>query len=48
MEMRLYKKIAPDFPNEKTILSHFGGKQNLLRRLAEGARANDGYEDMRL
>ena len=41
MEMRLYKRIAPDFPNEKTILSHFGGKQNLLRRLAEWTRQHD-------
>ena len=46
MEMRLYKRIAPDFPNEKTILSHFGGKQNLLRRLAEWTRQHDDYKDI--
>ena len=46
MEMRLYKKINPDFPNEKTILSHFGSKQNLLRRLAEWARQHDDYKDI--
>jgi hypothetical protein len=46
MEMRLYKKIDPDFPNEKTILVHFGGKQNLLHRLAEWARQHEDYKDI--
>jgi hypothetical protein len=46
MEMRLYKKIDPDFPNEKTILSRFGGKQNLLYRLAEWARQHDDHKDI--
>ena len=46
MEMRLYKKIDPNFPNEKTILSHFGGKQSLLGRLAEWARRDDDYKDV--
>jgi hypothetical protein len=31
MELRMYKKIDPDFPNEKSMLSSFGGKANLLR-----------------
>jgi hypothetical protein len=35
-----------DFPNEKSMLSAFGGKANLLRRLGEWARANPGYEDV--
>jgi hypothetical protein len=46
MEMRLYKKVDPEFPNEKTILTHFGGKQNLLRRLAEWAGQQDEYKDI--
>lgn len=46
MEMRLYKKIDPTFPNEKSILAQFAGKQNLLRRLAEWARQHDDYKDI--
>jgi hypothetical protein len=46
MEMRLYKKIDPDFPNEKTILTHFAGKQNLLRSLAKWALQRDEYKDI--
>jgi hypothetical protein len=46
MEMRMYKRVDADFPNEKSMLSAFGGKANLLRRFGEWARANSGYEDV--
>ena len=46
MELRMYKKIDPAFPNEKTMLSMLGGKSNLVRRLSEWAHANDGYKDV--
>ncbi len=46
MEMRMYRKVDADFPNEKSMLSAFGGKANMLRRLREWARVNCGYEDV--
>jgi hypothetical protein len=46
MELRMYKKVDADFPNEKSTLSAFGGKANLLRRFGEWVRANSGYEDV--
>jgi hypothetical protein len=46
MELRMYKKVDADFPNEKSMLSAFGGKTNLLRRFGDWARSNPGYEDV--
>jgi hypothetical protein len=46
MEMRMYKKVDADFPNEKSMLSAFGGKANLLRRLGDWARADSECEDV--
>lgn len=46
MELRLYKKIDPDFPNEKVMLAGYGGKAGLVRRLAEWARGDDAYADI--
>jgi hypothetical protein len=46
MEMRLFKRTHPDFPNEKTILGHFGGKQKLVARLAEWSRAHSQFADV--
>jgi hypothetical protein len=46
MEMRLYKKANPEFPNEKTIVSHFGGKERLVARLAEWSLAHKEYADI--
>jgi hypothetical protein len=46
MELRLYKKIDTEFPNEKTILLTFGGKANLVRRFAEWVNGKQGYEDV--
>ena len=42
----MYKKVDPDFPNEKSMLASFGGKAGLLRRFSEWAHANAGYEDV--
>src|SRR4051794_5323497 len=46
MEMRMYKKVDADFPNEKSMLLAFGGKADLLRRFGEWARATAGFEDV--
>jgi hypothetical protein len=46
MELRMYKKVDPEFPNEKTFLSAFRGKANLVRRLGEWARSNEEYKDV--
>lgn len=46
MEMRMYGKQNPGFPNEKTILGHFGGKQNLVARLAQWSRENATFADV--
>ncbi len=46
MEMRLYKKLDPDFPNEKTVLAHFGGKQKLLSSFKEWASQFEDYQDI--
>lgn len=46
MELRLYKKIDPDFPNEKTFLTIYGGKKNLIRRLGEWAANDQGFSDI--
>jgi hypothetical protein len=46
MELRMYKKIDSEFPNEKTMLASFRGKANLLRRLADWARGNEEYKDI--
>ena len=44
-ELRMYKKVDRDFASHN-MASAFGGKVNLMRRLAEWARANPGYEDV--
>jgi hypothetical protein len=46
MEMRLYKKLDVDFPNEKSILSAFGGVTGEQGRLAEWSRNTPSYEDV--
>lgn len=46
MELRMYKKTHPGFPNEKTILTAFGGKANLVRRLSEWSRQRPEYSDV--
>jgi hypothetical protein len=46
MELRMYKKIDSEFPNEKTILSAFQGKANLMQRLGDWARGNNEYKDI--
>lgn len=46
MEFRLYKKIDDDFPNEKTLLNYFGGKDNLVQRVGAWARTREEYKDV--
>jgi len=46
MELRMYKKVDADFPNEKALLSTFGGKANLLKRFGHWVRENKDYEDI--
>lgn len=46
MELRLYKKLDPDFPNEKTFLTYYGGKKNLIRRLGEWAANNKEFANV--
>lgn len=46
MELRLYKKLDPDFPNEKTFLTYYGGKKNLIRRLSEWAANNKEFANV--
>ena len=46
MEFRLYKKIDKDFPNEKTLLNYFGGKENLVQRVGAWARTREEYKDI--
>ncbi|MGH6771541.1 MAG: GIY-YIG nuclease family protein [Xanthobacteraceae bacterium] len=44
-ELRMYKKVDPDFPSHGAI-STFGGKAMLVRRLGEWMRSNPGYDDV--
>lgn len=46
MELRMYKKIDPDFPNANSLLSGFRGKANMVQRLGEWARPNGEYDDI--
>jgi hypothetical protein len=46
MEMRMYKKLDADFPNEKSILSKVGSVTALKHRFAEWSRDTPGYEDV--
>jgi hypothetical protein len=46
MEFRLYKKIDNEFPNEKTLLNYFGGKDNLVQRVGSWARTREEYKDI--
>jgi hypothetical protein len=46
MELRMYRRKVPDFPNVKTITRRFGSLNNLPGRLAEWVKANDEYVDV--
>ena len=46
MEMRIYRKVHTAFPNEKSVLAMFGGKENTVQRLGEWARSRADYEDV--
>jgi hypothetical protein len=46
MELRMYKKLDAEFPNEKALLAGFRGKANMLQRLAEWTRTKAEYQDV--
>lgn len=46
MELRMFKRQHPGFPNEKTIHSYFGSKEKLLSNLREWLKDRDGYNDI--
>lgn len=46
MEMRMYSRTRPDFPNEKTISGHFGSKEEFVANLRTWALGRDGYDDI--
>jgi hypothetical protein len=45
-EMRMYKRTDPDCPHQSSILRHFDGMPNLLRRLGEWVRQDQQYTDV--
>jgi hypothetical protein len=46
MELRMFKRQRGDFPNEKTIHSYFGSKENLLTTLREWLKDKAAYDDV--
>lgn len=45
-EMRLYRKIDPNFTNHSVLLEHFGGIQNLRRQFSDWANKDGQYSDI--
>ncbi len=46
MELRMFKRLREDFPNEKTIHTYFGSKTGLLSNLRTWLEGKTGYEDI--
>ena len=46
MELRMFKRLRPDIPNEKTINSYFGSKERLLSNLRAWLDYKAGYDDI--
>jgi Meiotically up-regulated gene 113 len=47
MELRIYRKnIDPTLPNDKTVISNFQSKANMLRSLADWTSAHDEFADV--
>lgn len=45
-ELRLQNKVDSTFPSETTFYKRFGGKPNVIARLAQYCKSQNGYEDM--
>lgn len=45
-ELRMYRKTHSDFPNEKTIHTHFGSKDELLSNLRNWVKDRADFEDI--
>ncbi len=46
MELRMYRRANPDFPNEKTLLMYFGSKAKLLSSLRSWITDKPAYADV--
>lgn len=46
MELRMYQREVPDFPNVKTITRRFGSLNNIPARFAEWVKGKDEYADI--
>lgn len=46
MELRMYRRIRADFPNEKTLHMYFGSKAKLLSNLRSWAADKPNYSDV--
>lgn len=46
MELRMYRRIQPDFPNEKTLHMYFGSKAKLLLNLRDWIADKSDYSDV--
>lgn len=46
MELRMFKRQRPNFPNEKTIQSYFGSKDKLLSSVRSWLKQKSGYDDI--
>jgi hypothetical protein len=46
MELRMYRRKVPDFPNVKTITRRFGSLNNMPTRFADWVKDKDEYADV--
>jgi hypothetical protein len=46
MELRMFRKAHADFPNEKTLHTHFGSKELLISNLRAWVEGKDHLQDI--
>jgi hypothetical protein len=46
MEIRMYRRGRPNFPNDKTIQSYFGSKEELISNLRSWLQGKTEYDDI--